>query len=254
MGKVVAIVQARVGSTRLPKKVLKRIVGKQMLWHVINRVKAAKLVDEIVLATTLRNEDKPLLELARESCVKGYAGSEEDVLDRYFQAATKYEASVVVRITADCPLTDPKIVDMVISHFLKGGFDYVSNTVRPTYPDGLDVEVFSYDVLKKAREEARMASEREHVTAYIRKHPEAFKIGNVECERDFSHMRWCVDTDRDLEFVREIYKRLYKEGKVFYMNDVLKLLKKHPELMKINKGIARNEGYLKSLREEKVVK
>jgi len=254
MGKVVAIIQARVGSTRLPKKVLKKIVGRPMLWHVIDREKESKLVNEIVLATTSRDEDKPLLELARKSGVKSFAGSEEDVLDRYFQAATKFGADVIVRVTADCPLIDPRIVDKVIKHFSGSGFDYVSNTLKPTYPDGLDVEVFSYDALKKAWENAKRSSEREHVTAYIRNHPETFKIGNVEHEKDLSEMRWTVDTDKDLKFVREIYKRLYKKGRIFLMRDILTLLEKQPELAGINKGIARNEGYLKSLREDRLVR
>lgn len=254
MGKVVAVIQARIGSTRLPKKVLKKIVGKPMLWHVIDRVKKAKLVDEVVLATTLREEDKPLLGLAGESGVKSFPGSEEDVLDRYFQAATKFRADVIVRVTADCPLIDPRIVDKVIKRFLGDDFDYVSNTLKLTYPDGLDVEVFSRDALKKAWGEAKMASEREHVTPYIRKHPELFKIGVVEHEKDLSSMRWCVDTERDLKFVREVYRRLYKKGRIFLMKDVLELLKKHPELAEINKGIERNEGYAKSLREDRLVR
>lgn len=254
VGKVVAIIQARVGSTRLPRKVQKSIAGRPMLWHVIERVKRAKLVDEVVLATTSKEEDKPLLDLVKESGIKGYAGSDEDVLDRYFQAATQFGADVIVRITADCPLIDPEIIDKVVKHFLDGDFDYVTNTLKPTYPDGLDVEVFSYEALRKAWGEARMASEREHVTPYIRKHPELFRFRNVEHEKDFSSMRWCVDTEKDLEFVREIYKRLYGKGKIFGMREVLNLLEKHPELMEINKGIARNEGYAKSLREDSVVR
>lgn len=253
MGKVVAIIQARAGSTRLPRKVQKEIVGKPMLWHVIARVKRAKLVDEMILATTLKKEDKTLLKLAEESGVKSYAGSENDVLDRYFQAATKFGADVIVRITADCPLIDPGVVDKVIKHFFDGGFDYVSNTVKLSYPDGLDVEVFSYSALKRAWEGARRSSEREHVTSYMRNHPEMFKIGNVECEKDLSGMRWTVDTELDLKFVKEIYKGLYKEGKIFLMKDVLNLLKKHPKLAEINKGIPRDEGYLKSLREDRVI-
>ena len=254
MGKVVAVIQARIGSTRLPKKVLKKIVGKPMLWHVVNRVKKAKLADEVVLATTFKEEDKPLLELARKSGVKSFAGSEEDVLDRYFQATTKFGADVIVRVTADCPLIDPEVVDKVIKRFSDGGFDYVSNIVKPTYPDGLDVEVFSYNALKAAWGGAKRSSEREHVTAYIRSHPEMFKIGSVEYEKNLSEMRWTVDTEKDLKFVREVYKRLYKKGGVFLMKDVLKLLEKQPKLAEINRGIARNEGYLKSLREDRVIR
>jgi len=254
MGKVAAIIQARVGSTRLPRKVLKKIVGKPMLWHVIERVKKARLIDEVVLATTTKKEDKVLLELAKRSGTKSYAGSEEDVLDRYFQAATRFGADSVVRVTSDCPLIDPEVVDKVVRYFFDGGFDYVSNTVKLSYPDGLDVEVLSFRVLKEAWDKARLSSEREHVTSYLKNHPEIFKIGSVENEEDLSHMRWTVDEERDLKFVREVYKRLYREGEVFYMRDVLDLLRKHPKLMEINKGIARDEGYLKSSREDRPVR
>lgn len=254
MSKVVAIVQARAGSTRLPQKVLKSIAGEPMLWHVIDRLKKSKLVDEIVLATTIKEGDRPLLRIAEKSGIKGFAGSEEDVLDRYFRAATESRADVVVRITADCPLVDPEIVDAMIKRFSDGGFDYVSNIVKPTYPDGLDVEVFSYDALKRVWEGAKRSSEREHVTTYIRNHPKVFKIGNVEHEKDLSEMRWTVDTNKDLKFVREVYKRLYKKGRIFLMRDVLKLLEKQPHLIEINKGIARDEGYLKSLREDRIIK
>jgi len=249
--KIVAIIQARMGSTRLPGKALKEISGKPLLWHVINRVKKAKLIDQIVLATTDKKEDLKLIEIASETGIGNYAGSEEDVLDRYFQAATKYKADIIVRITSDCPLIDPIIIDKVINHFLSDNFDYVSNTIKCTYPDGLDVEVFSYNSLKKAWNDAKLPSEREHVTPYIIKHKEIFKIGNFENDEDLSHLRWTVDEERDLEFVREIYKRLYKEGEVFYMENVLELLKKNPELIEINSKIIRNEGYLKSLEKDK---
>jgi spore coat polysaccharide biosynthesis protein SpsF (cytidylyltransferase family) len=234
--------------------VLKNIIGKPMIWHVIDRVQRSTLVNGIVLATTTNKEDKPLLELAKESGVKSYAGSEDDVLDRYFQAATKFGADVIVRVTADCPLIDPKVVDKVIKHFLDGSFDYVSNTVKLSYPDGLDVEVFSYEALKRAWEGAKRSSDREHVTSYIRNHPKIFKIGSLEHEKDLSGMRWTVDTEKDLKFVRKIYKRLYKKVKIFLKRDILELLKKQPELMDINKGILRNEGYIKSLRKDRVIK
>lgn len=250
--KVVLIIQARVGSTRLPGKVLKDISGKPMLWHVINRVKKAKLINQIILATTNKKEGLPLIEIASEEGIESYAGSEEDVLDRYFQAATKYKADVIVRITADCPLIDPKVMDKAIEHFMKGNFDYVTNTIKYTYPDGLDVEVFSYNALKKAWTEAKFPSEREHVTSYMRKHIEKFKIENVENDENIGHLRWTVDEEKDLEFVREVYKNLYKEGEIFYMEDVLKLLKEKPELVEINKKIIRNEGYLKSLEKDKI--
>jgi len=253
-GKIVAIIQARVGSTRLPRKVLRRIAGKPMLWHVIERVKRARLVDAVVVATTEKREDSVVEKIAKECGVECFRGSEEDVLDRYYRAAERFGADVVVRITADCPLIDPELIDRAIELFLSGNFDYVSNTLPPTYPDGLDVEVFSFNALEKAWRMARMASEREHVTPYIRNHPEIFTLGNLKSEVDLSHMRWTVDRIEDLEFVREVYRELYRKGKNFHMKEVLRLLEDKPELAEINRHIERDEGYKKSLREDRVVK
>lgn len=249
-----AIIQARMGSTRLPGKVLADIAGKPMLWHVISRMKYAKRIDDIIVATTILSEDKQILELASEMGIKSYAGSREDVLDRYYQAAIIYKADVIVRITADCPLIDPNIIDRTIEFYLTHDFDYVSTAIKPTYPDGIDTEVFSFVILEKAWKEASFASEREHVTPYIRKNSQIFRIKSLENDEDLSYMRWTVDEERDLGFVREVYKRLYcKKGNIFYMKDVINLLRTHPQIMNINKGILRDEGYLKSLREEKVV-
>jgi spore coat polysaccharide biosynthesis protein SpsF len=259
MSRVVAVIQARMGSTRLPQKVLTDIVGKPMLWHVINRLKKAKFIDEIIVATSEKEEDELIINLAQENGVKGFAGSEEDVLDRYFQAAKNYKADVIVRITADCPLIDPDVVDKVIKYFLENDYDYVSNTDdmggrkarKPTYPDGLDTEVFSFAVLERTWKEAKMLSEREHVTSYIWKHPKIFKISSIKCDENLSNMRWTVDRKEDLMFVRAVYKKLYRTDTIFNMNDILSLLKTHPELMNINRGITRNEGYRKSLEKDK---
>lgn len=255
MKRVVAIIQARMGSTRLPGKVFKTIVGKPMLWHVIERLKRAKIIDDIVIATTTKEIDRPITKLAMDLEVKSFAGSEEDVLDRYFYAAIAHKADVIVRIAADCPLIDPEVVDKVIRFFLESDFDYVSNsetaTRKPTYPEGLDTEVFSFRVLEKTWKEARWQSEREHVTPYIYKNHEIFKVGGVECEEPMSDMRWTVDYKEDLEFVREVFRRLYKKGEVFRMKDVLVLLNKCPWLMEINKGIKRRIGYQTSLEKDK---
>lgn len=251
--KIVAIIQARMGSARLPVKVMMNILDKPMLWHVISRVKHANMLNDIVVATTTLNKDKQILELASEMGVKSYAGSKDDVLDRYYQAAIINKADVIVRITADCPLADPKVIDEVVRFYLDNDFDYVSTSIEPTYPDGIDVEVFSFDSLKKAWNEAKFSSEREHVTPYIWKNPGIFKIKNYKNNENISYMRWSVDEERDLEFVREIYTNLYMDGNIFYMEDVINLLKKHPELVDINKDIIRNEGYLKSLNEDKIV-
>jgi len=251
---IAAIVQARMGSTRLPGKVKKEIVGKPILWHIIDRLKRAKLIDNIIVATTDKEIDKPILGLAKKLGIASYAGSEEDVLDRYYQTAKGFGVDVIVRITADCPLVDPHVVDKVIRRYLKGDCDYAANTLKQTYPDGLDAEVFSYAALERAWEEARWASEREHVTPYIRKNPDKFRLANVENRVNLSRLRWSVDEKEDLEFVRQVYKHLYKQGQTFYMEDILKLLNKYPDLKRINQGIPSNEGHDKSIREDRIVK
>lgn len=237
--RVVVIIQARTKSTRLPGKVLKNIVGKPMLAHVIERVENIRLVDEIVIATTVKEEDRVILRLANDCGVKSFSGSEEDVLDRYYQAAKRYQADVIVRITSDCPLIDPEVVDKAIAFYLKykGTVDYVSNSLRRSYPRGLDTEVFSFEVLERTWQKAKEPHQREHVTPYIYKHPETFRLANVENSEDRSYMRWTVDEEKDLEFVKEVYKRLYKEGEIFLMKDVLTLLRKEPQLMEINKNV-----------------
>src|SRR4030043_2067506 len=252
--RIVAIVQARTGSTRLPGKTLAIVAGKPMLAHVIERLRGAKSLQGILVATTIRQADDAIVELAEKLGVHVFRGSEDYVLDRYYQAFRRYPADVVVRVSSDCALTDPHVVDRVVRHYLRGKYDYVSNILKRTYPDGLDVEVFSFKALEKAWQEAKLASEREHVTPYIHRNPDKFRLANVENEVNLSHFRWTVDLKEDLEFVRQVYKHLYKEGQIFYMEDILELLREHPNLKKINQGIATNEGYAKSLREDRVVK
>jgi spore coat polysaccharide biosynthesis protein SpsF (cytidylyltransferase family) len=251
---VTAIVQARMKSSRLPGKVMREIEGRPMLWHVVKRLKKARLVGRIIIATSNREIDTPILKLGRALRLDCYAGSEQDVLDRYYRAATNFGADIIVRITADCALIDPHIVDDVIRRYMQGDCDYVANTLKWTYPDGVDVEVFSYAVLEKAWREARWASEREHVTPYIRKNPDKFRLVNIESGTDLSRFRWSVDREEDLEFVRQVFRHLYQEGQIFYMEDVLKLIEKYPQLADINRDIVANEGYQKSLREDRIVK
>ncbi len=236
---VVAIIQARMKSTRLPGKVLKNIAEKPMLAHVIERLKNTKLINEMVIATSVKEEDRIISRLANDFGVKSFAGSEEDVLDRYYQAAKRYEANVVVRITSDCPLIDPGVVDKVIAFYLRDRdtVDYVSNSLKRSYPRGLDTEVFSFEVLKRTWQEAKEPYQREHVTPYIYEHPEIFCLANVENSQDLSYMRWAVDEEKDLEFVREIYKKLYKDGKIFLTKDILALLRKEPQLLDISKEV-----------------
>lgn len=258
MNKVVTIVQARMGSTRLPGKVLKNIVGRPVLWHVINRLKESDLTDQIVVATTTKAEDIAIVNLVKSVGVECYTGSEADVLDRYFQAAKLYNATTIVRVTSDCPLIDPEMVDNVILFFKKNNFDYVSNTwtsakndCNETCPAGLDTEVFSFGALEKAWEDAKLQSEREHVTPYIWKHSDLFRIGHFRCSNDLSFMRLTLDYEEDLIFITEVYNRLSKKGLTFRSDEILALVEASPDLVNLNKGRARNEGYLKSLEKDK---
>jgi len=247
----IVIIQARTDSKRFPKKVLSQIEGKPMLWHVINRIKKIKC-DEIVVVTTKRKIDDEIIEIAKKQKVKIFRGKTNDVLDRFYQASLKLKADVIVRITADCPLIDPIESQKILNKFLKGNFDYISNDSE-TYPNGLDTECFSFETLKKAWEESNLKSEKEHVTSYIWNNPKKFKIHTIhhKNKKKIDHLRWSVDYPDDLEFVRQVYSKLYKKQKIFLMKDVLNLIKKDPNLIKINSSHKKNEGYLISLKNDK---
>ncbi len=252
--KIVALIQARMGSTRLPGKTLAIINGKPLLDHIIERVKASEVIDAIVVATTRLSEDDVIEKIAKENHVGCFRGNTDDVLDRFFQAAKKYNATVIVRITADDPFKDPEIIDKHIRYFLEHPhLDYVSNTLRPTYPEGLDTEVFSFQALEKAWRSTTLPSEREHVTPFIWKNPDLFKCMNLEYKTDLSGYRWTVDYKDDLEFTRAVYEKMGKRG-IFHMQDILDLLKKFPHISHINQGFRRNAGYLKSLKNDKTNK
>jgi len=243
--KVVAIIQGRMGSSRLPGKVMAEIAGKPMLFHVVNRIRRAKKIHLVAVATSTHASDDPIVALCREEAIPCFRGSEEDVLDRFYQAAKYFQSDVIVRLTSDCPLHDPDIIDCVIESLLEGDADFVSGGMKTTYPDGLDAAAFRMEVLERTWREAELKSDREHVTPYIHRHPELFRLKTIRHTTDLSHFRWTVDEPRDLEFVRAVYAYL---GDVpFGMKDVLDLLKRHPELKEINTGIERNEGYEKSL-------
>lgn len=252
---ITAVIQARMGSSRLPGKTMKDILGKPMIWHMINRLKKSRLIKRMVIATTTKERDRIILEFAEKNGLESYAGSEEDVLDRYYQTAKKFGIETIVRLSPDCPLIDPELVDKVIAHYLenKDKLDYVHNGV--SYPDGIvEAEVFSFATLEKAWCEARLASEREHVTPYIRKTPGVFRIATIENEEDLSHLRLVVDDERDFQLVTEIFHNLYKEGEIFHLKDILDFLSKRPELLELNKRTVRNEGYQKSLARDRLVR
>lgn len=236
MTKTVAIVQARMGSTRLPGKVLIRASGRSMLWHMLRRLRECHEIDEIVVATTLAERDEAIVHEAERCGVRSFRGSEDDVLDRYYRAAFAHDADAVVRVTSDCPLIDPDVVDRVVATFRGGEYDYVSTNHPATFPDGLDTEVFSFDALREAWAHASHPHEREHVSPYIWDNPERFRIGNVAHEVDLSQReRWTLDYPEDAEFLVRIIDALHlPDGPCFRMRDVLAFLHAHPEVRAIN--------------------
>lgn len=245
---VLAILQARVSSTRLPGKVLAPILGQPMLARQIERLRRATTIDKLVVATSDEATDNSVATLCSSLGVPCFRGNLKDVLARFHGASIAHgPAEHIVRLTGDCPLADPAIIDRVVRHHLASGADYTSNALQPTWPDGLDVEVMRTTALQRAFAEARQPSEREHVTPYLYKHPELFRIEHVRAARDLSSLRWTVDEPADLTFVTEVYAALYPNNPAFDTAAVLDLLDRRPELAGINHQFERNEGYAKSL-------
>lgn len=248
--KVVAIIQARMSSSRLPGKVLLPLAGKPVLEHVIQRLRHCKTLNHIMVATSTAIDDDAIENWCKQHSVECFRGDLTDVLDRYYQAATACCADVIVRITSDCPAVDPSIVDEVVAGFFSGNFDAFS--LAGEFPDGLDCQVFSYATIAKAWKEATLPSEREHVGPYIEKsHPELFKIGGLHKFEGLNHHRWTLDEPQDYAFLQAVYAKLYREEIPFSATDVLNLLRQHPELMQFNSHIVRNEGYLKSIQKDR---
>lgn len=248
---ILAILQARASSTRLPGKVLLPMAGAPMLARQIERLQRAKRLDKLVLATSDRADDDPVAEVAAVAAIGCYRGSLDDVLDRYYQAALPHRPEYVVRVTGDCPLADWDVIDRVVEFAVDGGYDYASNTLKPTWPDGLDVEVTTFAALETAWREADTTLEREHVMPFITTRPDRFRLGSYENDRDLSSLRWTVDEPRDYAFVSRVYDALYLANPAFTTEDVLALLAERPELADLNTGIIRNEGLLKSQQAEK---
>lgn len=239
--RVVVIVQARMGATRLPGKPLKTVLNRPLLSYQIERLRQAKAPDEIVIATTTAPQDQVIVDLCEKEGVAVFRGSEQNVLERYYLAAKKYKADVVVRVTGDCPLSDPAILDQAIDYYLQHypAYDYVTNmySKQLSYPRGVDVEVFSFKGLEKAAREAIKPEEREHVTPYFYEHPEMFQVGILTHHPNEAHHRWTVDTPEDFELITRILSELYPKNPTFKMADVLELLSRHPDWVEINRHI-----------------
>ncbi len=250
---LLAILQARTSSTRLPGKVLKPILGRPMLSLQIERIQRSKKIDKLIVATSNDRSDSDIDNLCINIQIPCFRGSLDDVLDRFYQTAIQYKPEHVVRLTGDCPLIDPEIIDKVINFYFEGDFDYATNSMAPyTFPDGLDVEVFSFSVLEKVWHEAILPSHREHVTPFVRQHPEMFKVGHYKNEEDLSHLRWTVDEPEDFEFVSQIYKELYPQNPTFVTEDILGLINRKPSLLEINSHVERNLGAKKSAEADKL--
>ncbi len=202
------------------------------------------------MATSVEASDDPIQSLCDEHGIECFRGSLDDVLDRFWQVSLRFKPEHIVRITGDCPLLEPGLIDKVIKYHIDNNYDYTSNATEPTYPDGLDVEVITYNSLERAWREAKRPSQREHVTLYINQNLQEFKTGSYRNEQDLSYLRWTVDEVRDYELVCKIYERLYPQNPVFEMNDILALLEEEPQLKMINTMHERNEGLKKSLEKE----
>lgn len=252
--KFLAIIQARCGSSRLPAKVLKDLCGKTALERVIERVKKSKYVDDIIVASTINKEDLPIIQLVSGIGIRVFSGSALDVLDRYYQAAKLIHPEYVIRITADCPVFDAKILDDAIEK-LKPETEYMA-ALSETLADGLDLEIIRFEALKSAWTNARLASEREHVTMYIKNNRNQFQIQDYESVLGNLHNeRWTIDEPEDYLFIKNIYEYFYGiNQKNFDSVDILNYLNKNPEVREINRGFIRNEGLLISLKNDKIVK
>jgi spore coat polysaccharide biosynthesis protein SpsF len=243
---IACFIQARVSSTRLPGKVLKPILGRPMLAHQIERVRMCRTIDRIVVVTSDSPDDRAIIDMCRDIGVDVFAGSLENVLDRFYCAAEKYKPDHIVRLTGDCPLIDPEIIDRMISLYLGQDGEYGTNCMPPTFPDGLDAEIFTYKALGRAKRDAVLPYHLEHISLFFEEQPEQFKIVNLRHSNDLSHMRWTVDEPEDFEFVKHVYESIYPENPMFTMADVLDFLAQNPELVFINGKFMRNEGVIRS--------
>lgn len=231
--------QARMGSTRLPGKIMMPVMGKPLLEYFVERLLQVKEADQIAILTTTQPADKVIEEFCQQKGITCFRGPEEDVLTRYYQAAELFQPNAIVRVTADCPLIDPDVINQVIrtyrDHF--PAYDYISNCLERTFPRGFDTEIFSFNALKIAYKEAKNPEEREHVTPYIYRHPDLFHLKNLTSTKPLANYRWTVDTPEDFLLISLILEHLYPKNPLFRLNDILNLLEQHPDWNRINTHI-----------------
>lgn len=253
---IIAIIQARIGSTRLPAKVIKTILGKPMFFYIVERIKRVSLIDDVVIATSEEKSNDIIRKLCQEHGINCFSGSEIDVLDRFYKAAKQYKADIVLRITADCPLIDPNIIKKILQIFLESWeYDFLGLATgagaatekfdKKRFPDGLDTEIFTFKVLENAWNHAISPLDREHVTPYIWKRPEKFRIFTYTSDIDYSELRWTVDNQEDFEVIEAIYKNLYPQKPDFGLEDILKFFEINPILLDKNSHFIGTEGYEK---------
>jgi len=245
------IIQARLGSSRLPGKVLFPLMGKPVLWHVVNRLRHSKFAEKIIVATSNNLKDSGIVTFCNGNDIDCFRGDEDDVLLRYHLGAQQYGLKTIVRITADCPLIDPEVMDNTIQFHLNEEAEYTTNRLVPTFPVGLDVDVIDRACLERVNSLAKKKSEREHVVPYIWNHSSEFVIREYRSDVDYSNYRWVLDYGDDYELIKKIYEPLYAKEKIFLMHDIMKLCEKNPEWLRSISHIQRHEGYLKSLKEDK---
>lgn len=238
--KIIGVIQARMKSQRLTGKVMLDLLGKPILWHIYNRLKHSNLLESVVIATGERANNEEICEFASSNNIPFYSGSDTDLISRLYETALHFQSSAIVRITGDSPLVDPHIVDKLVSEYVQKNnqYDIVTNSKILTFPYGLNVEVYSIGSLKRLWEEIKEPEIREWFPFYVEKHPELFRILNVTNPVNLSHLRWTLDYPEDYEFVKKIYENLYKEDYIFTLEDILSLIKKQPELTKINSKYA----------------
>ena len=237
---ITAIIQARLNSNRLNKKILLKIENKNLLEHLFSQLSHSTQIDKKIIATTINKIDDEIENFAKLQNITFFRGNPLDVLDRYYRCAKFFNLETIVRISGDAPLIDPSIVDKTIEYYKKNNFDYVSNFFNRSYPIGTEIEIFSFKTLEKCWMNAKKSSEKEHVTPFIYNHPELFKIGHIEYKKNISHLHWTVDQIEDFKLVELIFKKIKKRP--ILMDDILELLENEPELLEINKNIDPFEG------------
>lgn len=239
-------IQARMGSTRLPGKILKSVLGRPLLFFLLERLKGVKKASSCTILTTTHPLDDITEDFCNEYGVPYYRGPEENVLKRYYEAACEKKSDAIIRITADCPLMDSTVVDQLIDVYVNNfpKYDYVSNALERTFPRGLDIEIFSFNALEKAYFSAQDLQEQEHVTLYMYRHPELFSLKNVSLPEDFSQYRLTVDTPEDFTLIQLLLEELYPKNPHFTMQETINLLQAHPEWILINGNVLQKKVHI----------